>query len=439
MNRWRSVLLGVGLLAVVGCTPREAPAEVPSVETAVEAEGSPVETAVSAVMSATPEAMAAVVTPSLVEKVVLPAGLVSGLNRFSLKLYLDVAKGKPGNLAVSPLGSFLLLEMLYEGSTGPTQAEIARSTGFSETSLAEAGLMVKGLQALPSLSLAQKIYLDTRAKLVEDYLSKVGPLLAEPVQTVSFERDPAGAVRIINDWVELNTKGLIKDFLRPLDPDTVAVLVSVLHFQGTWKHEFDANLTKPGEFQPAEGAPRKVAMMRLERRDLSTFSVPLGRGLVLPYSDDTEMVLLLPDAGKTPDEVMAKWDPFQPLPAPSRKPLVVELPRFQFEVPTFRLTDNWRAVGLDVTVNGPDLSPMLKLEPPAALVLEIFHKTFVKVDEKGTQAAAATAVAVITRSSARTAPPEVMRFDRPFAFALRHSTSGAIFMLGRVDRPEEVP
>lgn len=369
---------------------------------------------------------------------VVASETVSQLNEFSAKLYAQVAPSQPGNLAVSPLGSFILLEMLYEGSAGKAHQEIERVVGFSPGSLTRVGDLVESLDGLPSLSLAQKIYLGEKAQLVQAYLAKVEPLLAEPVQVVPFASDPAGAVQVINGWVEARTKGLIKDFLRPLPPLTVSVLVSVLHFQGKWAHQFPPAATLPAPFTPSGGAAYNVNMMSVSLPGWKLLALARGQGVVLPYTDDVEMLLLLPGSGETPDSLLADLDLTVGLgqKPEGSAPVIVDLPRFEFEVPTFELTKAWTGVGLNQTVGDPDLSPMLVLDPPTPLELLVYHKTFLKVNEEGTEAAAATAVAVVRKGGAASETvPQRIRFDRPFAFVLRHSVTGAILMLGRVEKP----
>jgi serpin B len=427
----RNVLLPLALtLSLSACTPTVAPP--PTV--ASPPTGGAVHPATPVPETLTPATLAATPTQPGVT-----TAMAANLNSFSLKLYGEVAKEQKGNLAVSPLGSFILLQMLYEGSTGPAHDEMASVLGLSPTSLAEVGALVTELDALPSLALAQKIYLDKKAKLVEAYLQRVGPMLAEPVQVLPFADDPPAAVRIINDWVALRTKGLIKNFLSPLPPLTVSVLVSVLHFQGKWLYQFPKDATAPADFTLSDGNKLKVSMMRLQTKGITLFTVAGGRGVILPYTDDTEMVLTLPDAGTSADGL---WSSVIAADYPGVKttgalPVVVELPRFKFEVPTFQMTEHWKGAGLEQTVSNPDLTPMLVLEPPSPLELMVFHKTFIKVDEEGTEAAAATAVAITRKGGSVEPPPETIRFDRPFGFLLRHSKTGAILMLGRVERPDE--
>lgn len=366
--------------------------------------------------------------------------LVAELNSFSLKLYQAVAPEQKGNLAVSPLGSFILLQMLYEGSRGEAREELAAQLRFSPESLFEVAAMSKELTAVGTLSVAQKIYLDKKAKLTEAYLRKVGSLLSEPVQVVSFASDPTGATKIINDWVELRTKGAISDFLATLPAETVSTLVSVMHFQGKWAHAFAKEETAVADFTRSDGTTYKVDMMSTELPGLRPLELPAGLGVVLPYTDDVEMLFVLPEEGAAPESVWKGLDLEAGLgaqPDPQGDPVRLFLPSFEFATETLRLDNAWRKLGLEQTVNQPDLGNMFDWKSPPTLTLSVFHKTYLRVDEEGTEAAAATAagVAVTSMPVNEAEPPREIRFDRPFAFVLRHARSGAVLMLGRVEAP----
>ena len=429
-----SIALGVGLGA---CAPRSASSPAQSVSD-VPQSASPSGRAVEPATPAPKPPLVEQADPKKVE------ALAGKLNDFSLSLYQAVAKGREGNLAVSPLGSFVLLEMLYEGSAGPAHDSLESILGRPESGLPEAASLVWLLDSLPSLTVAQKIFVDERAQIQPAYLQRVLTGLSDPVQTVPIARDSGKAVEAINAWVSQQTIGVIPSFLKELGPKNVCVLISALHFHGEWSREFPEEETKPGEFTLRDGSKLKVWMMRLpEQSWLSQFPIQGGQAVVLPYTDDTEMVLLLPDRGVRPDELWKDFNPRIHLGREAeREPLVtVELPRFDFDVPTFDLTECWQRLGLGKIVNGADWSPMLSFDPPAQIDLKVLHRAYIKVDEKGTVAAAVTALTATpasTGSPEPTPPPiKVIRFDRPFGFCLRHSQTGAVLMMGRVERPTE--
>lgn len=371
-------------------------------------------------------------SPGAQDNVAVSPKLVNGLNRFSLKLFEPVAQTMKGNLALSPLGSYILLGILEQGTAGEARQEIAEVTGLRQGGdLKALTQLVGALDRSAALALAQRIYVSDTVVLTPTFLEAVSSLLPEAVQSLAFETDPAAATASINAWVAEKTSGLIKDFLPLLPAETKSVLVSVLHFKGTWKREFDKKLTVPAPFHPSSTEAITVPMMAMSK--VPTVEVAGAHGVILPYKEDYDMLFLLPAPDQTPEGLVAALEA-ENLPKTASGPQVqLRLPRFEFTVPTFALTDAWRSVGLESTVARPDLSAMMA-NPADNLELRVYHKTYIRVDEEGTEAAAATAVTIVPTSAGP--PPAVLSFDRPFLFVLRHSGSGAILMLGRVQRPE---
>ncbi len=367
-----------------------------------------------------------------------PEAVIQGLNNFSIALYNDVAKNHHSNLAVSPLGSYILIAMLHTGAQGAAREAIEENLGIDDSSLQGVSALVSSLDAAPSLNIAQKIYLSFQTSIFPEYLSRVSPLLIDPTERVPFLEDPEKAVAIINEWVEEKTAGLIQDFLPKLPRQTLSVLVSVLHFKGQWAVKFDPRNTTAAHFTRSDGSKITVPMMRL-KTTLPLRQTETGTLVTLKYTDETECLLFLPNPGHSPESLLLDPESQELLTSAFLPPekIRLELPRFEFETDTFSLTKAWSNLGLAPLVSDPNLSGMLEFTGKVPrLDLLVFHKTYVKVDEEGTEAAAATAVAVVARGAAAQPEPLLVRFDRPFLFLLRHSESKAIFMLGRVEQPE---
>ncbi len=366
------------------------------------------------------------------------APTVQSLNAFSRVLYEQVYKGQDHNLAVSPLGSYILLALLHAGAEGETLEAIEKNLVLDSSHLQNVSTLVESLDALTSLTLAQRIYLSRETTLRSDYQSRVGSLFQEPTEHVPFRQNPEEAVQGINEWVEEKTAGLLKNFLSPLSQDTCCVLLSVLHFKGQWAKTFDPRNTVAGTFTRNDGSKLTVPMMRLTDT-LAVQPTETGTLLSLRYTDETECLLFLPNPGKSPESLLSESQAAELLNSEfsERVKVKLELPRFGFETETFELTEAWAKIGLGPLVENPNLDGMLEIQNSEPLLeLQVLHKTFIKVDEKGTEAAAATAVVALAGSAPSPVEPLLLRFDRPFLFLLRHSESRAIFMIGRVDQPE---
>lgn len=364
-----------------------------------------------------------------------PEGLIKNLNSFSFKIYQTVAEGRTGNLAVSPLGSYVLLGLLGEGAKGRTREEIASVTQLGENELGSLASLVKRLDKGESLELAQRIYLDKSRTLQEGYVKKVTALLDGPAKTVPFLDAPEVARQEINAWVAQKTSDKIQNFLPSLPGKTLTVLVSTLYFRGLWKDPFSTDSTRPGPFQVGPNERLTVPMMK--RRDVAAFQLGNADAVVLPYTEDFEMLFLLPSPGKTLDDLTRDL-PTLKLPAQgaAEEWVTLSLPRFEFTTPTFLLNDAWREAGLATTLAAPDFSGMWSTPPSEPTSLAVYHQTYLKVDESGTTAAAATGVIDFIGMAMDVPMPRVVAFDRPFLAILRHSGTGAVLMLGRVERPE---
>ena len=306
--------------------------------------------------------------------------------------------------------------------------------------MAEVARLFWDLNELPSLFLAQKIFVADQAEIAKPYLDAIDPVFFEPIEALPFATEPSVAAKRINDWVAEQTGGLIQGAVGELNPSTVCALVSTLYFRGYWQNQFSKEKTNASAFRLDDGSEIEVPMMQLEKAHLNHFRMENARGVVLPYRDDTEMVLLLPDGGHRVSELWADLDPQIQLGAYPDDLLyvTVELPRFEFRATNQVLNRSLAEMGLEQVLKGSDLSPMLTLNPPEPIGLSMYQTTYLRVDESGTEAAAAT-VAMASPASTRT-PGEprfiTIRFDRPFGFFLRHSKTGAILLIGRVDEPE---
>jgi serpin B len=271
------------------------------------------------------------------------------------------------------------------------------------------------------------------------------------LETVDFVKDTEGSRKTINGWVEEQTKEKIKDILKPgiLTELTRLVLTNAIYFKGDWAAQFDEKRTHEEEFRlSAEKAVRAKMMNRtgeyalLEEKEF--------QALALPYKGNAlSMVVFLPraadglaamEASLTPAALAAHLAKFAPMIRAERKPLVVvALPQFE-TTSAFKLNELLVAMGMRDAFdeNRADFSGMNGAGPkdPEALhISAVVHKAYVKVNEEGTEAAAATAVVVGVRSAMpRTS---VFRADHPFLFLIRENATGAILFLGRVADPTQ--
>jgi serpin B len=264
-------------------------------------------------------------------------------------------------------------------------------------------------------------------------------------EIVDFAQDASAATRKINDWVAQQTRDRIRDLIpQPLVPATRLVLANALYLKAPWASEFSADATKPAPFhirgRDAVDLPtmQKLAQLRYAKR--KGFAA-----VALPYSgDDLQFVVLIPDEvdGLGGLEKQLTADLLGDCAKMNASEVLLHLPKFKFEPPTIQLAAELQDLGMktafDIPPGSANFDRMAPRKPNDYLAIsDVFHRTFIALDEKGTEAAAATAVAMVRTTAMRPTPPKPIevKVDRPFIYAIQHVPSGACLFLGCITDP----
>ena len=235
----------------------------------------------------------------------------------------------------------------------------------------------------------------------------------------------------INQWVDTNTKGKIQKIMDQIPPNVVMFLINAVYFKGRWQVEFDKSETRDGVFHLSDGTEKQVPMMRREGgypyflgENFEAVSLSYGEERVSMY-----VFLPAPDANlngfveRLNAENWANWLPqFREV----RDDSVIVMPRFKLEYEVI-LNDALKALGMDIAFGGG--ANFENLAPRGLFISEVKHKTFVEVNEEGTEAAAVTVVSMATSF------PPTFIVDRPFFFAIRDNQTGAMLFMGIVIEP----
>ncbi|MEW5924113.1 MAG: serpin family protein, partial [Candidatus Zixiibacteriota bacterium] len=249
------------------------------------------------------------------------------------------------------------------------------------------------------------------------------------VKEVDFQ--DLATVTMINNWVDENTHGKITKIVDPPIPDGVAViLLNAVYFKGTWTHLFDTSHTYNAEFHLEDGSTTPCRMMTMEDT-VAYFSNDVFEAIDLPYGDGSfSMTILLPNENKTVDDILLQlsqenWSTWLDSFLPTIETIFV--PRFKFSY-NVKLTDVLMAMGMSIAFTPEaDLSKMFV--SGSGWIDQVIQKTFVQVDEEGTEAAAVTAVVVVTSLD-----PGFM-LDRPFLFVIHEHQTGAVLFMGKIAAP----
>jgi serpin B len=365
--------------------------------------------------------------------------VVTGNTQFAFDLYGKI-RGQEGNLFLSPYSISTALAMTAAGARGDTAREMADTMHFTldpqrlHPAFANLAHEVQGggksrkarLYAVNALW-GQKGY-----QFLPEFLKLTQGAYGAGLREVDFKNATEASRLSINDWVEGQTKGKIKELLKPgiLKDTTRLVLTNAIYFKAAWMRQFAEKATKNEEFLSAGDKKSQVPMMH---GNVRTNYAKFGdlQVLDLPYEEfELSMLVLLPGKGNlaefekslTPAN-LAKWQAKL-----SDHMVDVKLPKFKV-TSEFRLDEALKALGMRLAFDKDraDFSGMTTRD--RLFVGAVVHKAFVDVNEKGTEAAAATAVGM-ERTSAP--PPATFHADHPFVFLIRDNRTGSVLFLGRV-------
>ena len=373
--------------------------------------------------------------------------LVEGVNRCAFDLYRELAaQSKGGNLFFSPLSASATLAMASGGARGGTAKEIRSALHLdlpADRLSAAMGGFVGDLNSAGKdggfeLCVANALWGQKGHEFLPEFLALNKAGYGAGLQTVDFAGDADGACRAINAWVGEQTRDRITGLFAPgsLDKTTRMVLTDAVYFKGGWRNVFEEGRTEPQPFKLGGGLTVQVPMMR--QTDWFAFGASRGyKAVELPYMGGRlAMLVLLPEKGHELADLEMRLSVrmLKGLDLESHE-VVLGLPRFRLETES-RLDAALKSLGMAEAfdVRKADFSGIDgETSPDARLFLgAVVHKAFVDVNEKGTEAVAATGAAACKADGV---PPEHFTADRPFVFLIRDRKTGIVLFLGRVTDP----
>jgi serpin B len=372
----------------------------------------------------------------------------------SNQLGFDLLKQLSGtdNLALSPASITLALGMTYGGARGATaeqMKQVMHLTGDPAQVMTDAGKLSSALTAenrTLTLRIANRLFGEKSYSFEKDYLTRTQEAFGAPLEAVDFVNAAEPARARINGWVEKQTEKRIQKLIpaRVIDADTRLVLVNAIYFLADWQEPFDKNATRPMPFHARGGAAKDVPTMQksLHVRHAEVDGAAVAE-LAYKGGDASMLVVLPKDKGglakleasldaKKLDAWIGKLE---------AKLVRVVLPKLEIDPPeAIELKKQLSALGMSVAFDRAKADFTGIANPPKPedrlFIDKVFHKAFVRVDEKGTEAAGATAV-VMPRAGGMA--PKVVEFvvDRPFLFFIRDHASGVVLFIGRVTDPSQ--
>ena len=375
--------------------------------------------------------------------------LVAADNRFAFALFREVTAGEDAgaNVFVSPVSVGMALGMTANGAAGATRDSMLAALQLGGVSLdtvnrAYRGVidLLSGLDRSVTFTLANSIWYRTGVTPGPAFLDDVRTWFGATVQALDFT-SPAAAPTI-NRWVSAQTGGKIPAIVdSPIPDGAIMYLINAIYFKGSWTQQFDPSLTHDGPFTLRGGAAVQAPLMT--HADPAPARYYQGDGVTvvdLPYGGRAwSMTIVLPDAPAGIDSLPAgltatRWNAW--MAGLDSEGIVVTMPKFTLTFDA-SLEAALTSLGMGIAFCDADNADFSRLIPGAlpgqVCISKVKHKTYVNVDEEGTEAAAATSVEITV--TAEPAGPRRVVVDRPFLVAIRERLTGTILFLGRVMDP----
>lgn len=366
--------------------------------------------------------------------------MVGAGNQFGFDLLREVRRTRAGdNLFISPVSVSMALGITLNGAGTTTFDSMRVALRLAGAPIAEINQgyrtlidLLRGLDPGSQFRIANSIWAHAGMAFLPAFLNLGRTVFDAEVQALDF--GSPSTLTTINDWVNDKTSGKITRILDAISPDEVMFLINAIYFKGSWRTAFDPADTRNAPFHAADGSIQNVRTMSLAA-ETQRYSATRDYELVeLLYGNGAfAMDLVLPREDRTLDDVTtgltaARWAEW--MTALHDLDIGLALPKFRLELDR-DLSPDLAELGMRVAFDPvrADFSGMASVTPGGRFITRVLHKTFVDVNEEGTEAAAVTSVGIGV-----TAAPPTMRIDRPFLFVIRERLTGTILFLGQVTK-----
>ncbi|MDD3858878.1 MAG: serpin family protein [Bacteroidales bacterium] len=363
-------------------------------------------------------------------------------NEFSLGLLQKVSEASPDeNFMISPLSVDYALAMTTNGAKNNTLDQMLTTLGFEGFEIEEFNeffhlLMdeIVDLDSKVTLSIANSVWYRNSYTILQSFLDINQEYYDAHIASLNF--DSPDAVTTINNWVSNNTNDKIPEIIDNIPADAIMYLINAVYFYGQWKYEFDESQTQQGDFYISDDNSIQTDMMKMEAglkyyndASVSVVELPYGRGnfvmdIILPSSElDPAQVIASLNQQRWTEITQGLYD----------QNILLTMPKFQFEFEN-DLIPMLSDLGMTDLFN-PNAADLSGINGTGGLyVSKVKHKTYIDVTEKGTEAAAVTAVEVsLTSVDPNAALP--VTFDHPFVFIIREKSTEVILFAGVVKNP----
>ncbi len=372
-----------------------------------------------------------------------PKSFTEATTGFAFNLLKTTSASEPAedNIFISPLSVHTALGMLLNGADGTTAQEINQVLGLGGIDVQQANRFYSSLlTSLPkadekvNLTIANSIWYRNTFPVESSFISTLKNTFFAEATSLNFD-DPT-AKNTINNWVNAKTQSRIPKIIEQINPDDVMFLINAVYFKGDWKYQFSTEATQDWLFNLTDRKTKKIKMMNMQA-ELAYNQRNNYTAVVLPYSKGNfNLTLILPSSEQSLNSFInnfteAEWRNLQSSLTSIRK-VNVGLPKFTLEY-EISLDKVLQSMGIKQAFSNQ--ANLTKISKQGRLyVSAVKHKTFVQIDEKGTEAAGVTSIGVGVTSVNPNTPPTII-FDRPFLMVLSEKQSNTILFMGKITNP----
>lgn len=377
--------------------------------------------------------------PAVLDLPLKSAELISQSNSFGIDLFKKTSQVQDENLMLSPLSASTALTMLLNGCAGQTYQQIQQMLGYTTLEIGEANHIYNVLvdqlihaDGNVKLALANAVWYRQKIPFKTPFLDTMRTSFSARVEELDFSLPQA--LTTINGWASDNTFGKIPEVLSEISPDAVMFLMNALYFKGSWKYQFNAELTRNMPFYPETGDAVNVPTMS-GKMPVVTYASNNFTALELPYGrGNFSMLFLLPTEGSLAEFIedfqMEDWNAMTHYfeSATASDTIEINIPKFKFSYEKV-LNNQLQSMGMTDAFN-PSEANLSGITDESVFVSFVKQNTYIEVNEVGTEAAAVTTIGIELTSM-----PNSFYANKPFVFVIREKTSNTILFIGKVLLP----
>lgn len=369
--------------------------------------------------------------------------IVTAVNSFAFDIFHELcAEDTTNNIFISPFSISYALGMTYNGAVDETKQEMHEVLRYGDMDIdainqAYMKLMdyILNLDPKVKMIIANSIWTRLGFPIKEEFLNLNHDVFNAEVQNLNF--DSPEAARIINDWVAKNTENKITRIVPDqIDPSMIMYLINAIYFKADWRYSFEERQTREEFFYLKDSTPYKWKMMN-QRTDFPAIETDIYEAVSLPYGDGKfSMLVVKPKDSIGINQFISgfhtdNWEQSRYLPP---REVILKMPRYKMRYAK-SLNNNLMNMGMKYAFIDT-AAQFDKMSDSQLHIDQVLHKSFVQVDEEGTEAAAVTSVSMGGIECVSVRPsPLVIKIDRPFIFAIYENRTGAILFMGRIMKP----